>query len=212
MSRMRERARDNFPTVLLTLLSMLQAIALETLWGQVRDFDHLYHLSLEAVLGWWLVMLSLAAIILVWVYTAHLAMRFRFEPREFDAILPFFIGIAEFFMIEVARPDSLPQWLIAIAAVFAATQYIMRSMMRRARKDPDNQEFFDIVLPETPRETLVRAMRSVVLVLVGIWGLMWPFNLATSVVLLAAVSALNIFQFYAIGRFWRVAMNAGQKP
>lgn len=37
MQELRERARANLPTVLLTLLSIVQALALEILWTHVRE-------------------------------------------------------------------------------------------------------------------------------------------------------------------------------
>ncbi len=38
-SRMRDRVMTQFPVILLTLISIIQALALELLWGKVLDGD-----------------------------------------------------------------------------------------------------------------------------------------------------------------------------
>ncbi len=50
MDNIRNRARENFPSVLLTLLSIIQAIALESLWDHARDRPELYGYSWDALL------------------------------------------------------------------------------------------------------------------------------------------------------------------
>ncbi len=55
MSSMRDRARAQFPMILLTLISIIQALALELLWSQVTDSAFLYELNTAALLGWGMV-------------------------------------------------------------------------------------------------------------------------------------------------------------
>jgi len=52
MSDNAERARRLVPTIILTVLSMIQAIALELYWGSIRDSDFLWAGGWEAVIGW----------------------------------------------------------------------------------------------------------------------------------------------------------------
>ncbi len=52
MNSIRMRAREQFPSVLLTLLSIIQAIALESLWDHARHRPELYSVSWDALLGW----------------------------------------------------------------------------------------------------------------------------------------------------------------
>ena len=57
MNSIRERAKEHFPTVLLTLLSIVQALALELFWSHLVDAEGLYQLSWFAVL-WWIQILA----------------------------------------------------------------------------------------------------------------------------------------------------------
>jgi len=52
MDSIRNRATDQFPMVLLTLLSIVQALALEFLWDHLRNRPDLYEYSWIALLGW----------------------------------------------------------------------------------------------------------------------------------------------------------------
>ena len=52
MNTIRIRAKDQLPMVLLTLLSIVQALALELLWGYVSSETYLYESSWLALIGW----------------------------------------------------------------------------------------------------------------------------------------------------------------
>ena len=52
MKSIRDRAKKRFPTVLLTLLSIVQALALEFLWDHSRHRPELYEATATALLGW----------------------------------------------------------------------------------------------------------------------------------------------------------------
>ena len=67
MESIRNRARENLPSVLLTLLSIVQAIALETLWEHTIHRQEIFEVSLTATLGWLQITVSLLIIILVWL-------------------------------------------------------------------------------------------------------------------------------------------------
>jgi len=45
VSVIRDRAKEHFPMVFLTLLIIVQALALELLWSHVRGADYLFELS-----------------------------------------------------------------------------------------------------------------------------------------------------------------------
>ena len=51
-SLVRARAKAQMPTVLLTLLSILQALALELLWTHIREHGYLMTTSWGAALSW----------------------------------------------------------------------------------------------------------------------------------------------------------------
>ena len=51
MESIRNRARENLPSVLLTLLSIVQAVALETLWSHVTERQDLFDTGLPPLVG-----------------------------------------------------------------------------------------------------------------------------------------------------------------
>ena len=52
MDSMRNRAKDIFPMVLLTLLSIVQALALEFLWDHTPQRADLFELSVAVIPDW----------------------------------------------------------------------------------------------------------------------------------------------------------------
>ena len=52
MSRIRQRAHEHFPAVLLTLISIIQALALELLWGKITGTESLWQADMVALVGW----------------------------------------------------------------------------------------------------------------------------------------------------------------
>ena len=120
MSSIRNRAKDHFPMVLLTLLSIVQALALELLWSQVRETYAAYQeVSLVATTWWIQVAATFLGLVLIWVVYAANAMRFRWVPATSDSVYPFLIGVIEFMLVEALEPGRTGLWLVLIATVFA---------------------------------------------------------------------------------------------
>ncbi len=142
MNTMRTRAKEHFPTVLLTLLSIVQALALELLWGHVVATGYLYSLSWMSALAWLQITATFVGLVLVWVVYASNVTRFIWVPSTSDSVLPFMIGVLEFMLVETLGPDEVGQWLICMAVIFAGMQWIGHSTMRRAREDDANAAFF----------------------------------------------------------------------
>lgn len=138
--------------VLLTLLSIVQALALELLWGEVRQSAELYVMTLAALIGWLQVFVALTGIILIWLTYASIVMRFRWVPTTVDSIVPFLIGILEFVMVDSLDLAVLGRWFLLLATIFATMIVVSHATMRRARRDPDNAEFFQTVQPATLRD------------------------------------------------------------
>lgn len=76
---MRNRAKEIFPMVLLTLLSIVQALALEFLWDHTRHRSDLFELSIAVIPGWlqlsghqgWFRVVVLAAVFVAIGYETH---------------------------------------------------------------------------------------------------------------------------------------------
>lgn len=94
MSKIRRRATKQLPSVLLTLLSIIQAIALESLWERTIHRQEFFEASWIATLGWLQVTVTFSVIVLIWIVYIALLMRFRWTPALTDLALPFAVGIA----------------------------------------------------------------------------------------------------------------------
>jgi hypothetical protein len=115
MDTIRNRAKEKFPMVLLTLLSIVQALALEFLWDHVRHRAEIFEISVIAFLGWLQIGASLIVIILIWLMYAGMLMRFRWTPTVTDSIWPFLVGLIQFLMIEIMGAEKLALWVIVLA-------------------------------------------------------------------------------------------------
>lgn len=203
MDRIKNRARKQFPAVLLTLLSIVQAIALESLWNKLVGHPDLFAPTLQALQSWLQFTISLGVIILLWLTYVGLTIRFRWAPAFSDSILPFLIGLVEFLLIELIEPGKLGVWVLTLALVAALSIAIDFRFMRRARLDPDNSEFFDSVLPATWRDFIPQVLVVAFAISAGLWLIydetrIW-FSLLTLLVALAAVLQNAFFQ----ASYWR---------
>ncbi len=65
MSKFRARAKDQFPTVMLTLLGIIQALALELIWAHLTEAPSLYTFTFSAVMMWLQIIATLIGIFLI---------------------------------------------------------------------------------------------------------------------------------------------------
>lgn len=200
----KNRARDNFPTVQLTLLSIVQAIALEEIWHQMQASLYLYEASWLSLFGWLQITISLLSIILVWLLYADLVMRFRFNPTVLDTILPFFVGLIQFLLIAMATPETLGQWTMVLAALLAIVGYISHKTMRRARQDEHNEAIFKNISPATKRDLMNRAFFVVTFLLAGLWLFISGDQGYIALTVLLAIFGRMSYLLRMISRFWRV--------
>jgi hypothetical protein len=203
---MRARAKAHMPMVLLTLLSIVQALALELLWGHVQEQDYLLALSWPALLGWIQIGATLLGILLIWLVYTSMVMRFRWVPTTSDSVFPFLIGIIEFILIATLGPDTIGQWCLMLGVIFGVTTWVSQGILRRAREDGENAEFFTTVTRARLRDYRLQITVVVVLAAFGVslwitghqgWGALLALAFAT-----ASLAA----QALEINRFWRRSM------
>jgi hypothetical protein len=207
METMRIRATDLFPAVLLTILSMIQALALELLWTRVRESSYLWDLHWDALLGWSQAAAMILGFLLVWLFYISIVMRFRWLPSLQDSVVPFGIGILEFSLIDLMGPDSLGPWLYVMALIFAASTWASHTIFRRARQDPENREFFESVRPASIRDF---APSIGVVAGIGLLGLVLQVSGSRGWLALGAVLATIAVLAYQIDqtrRFWERSMS-----
>lgn len=152
MSKMRSRALTQFPTVLVTLVSIIQALALELMWSKIISSDYLWNLTIESVIAWGTISVSLLGILQIWVLYSTLVIGFTWRPTLRDSILPFLLGIQEFTMVSLIGPQFNALWLYVLASLFLFANYIAHISFRRARLEPDNEPFFRGREPATWRD------------------------------------------------------------
>jgi hypothetical protein len=206
MQSIRNRAKDRFPTVLLTLLSIVQAVALEFLWDHSRHRADLYEANVEAVMGWLQIAASLNVIILIWLAYAGMVMRFKWTPTTADSVWPFFVGLIQFLLIDLMGPDNVGRWLIVLAVLFALMNVVNHLAMRRARQDEANSEFFAVFDPATIKDFIPLIIVVTVLTVAGafLWNSAnsgWPAIAALFVILIGLLS-----EVHNASRYWRVSM------
>jgi hypothetical protein len=203
LETIRTRATELLPSVLLKLLSMIQALALELLWTRVRETPELWALDWGAFLGWLQVVVLLLGLLQVWLFYLCVLMRFQWVPTLVDLTLPFGIGILEFSLIDLLGLDRIGPWFVVLAAIFAVALWASHGIFRRARRDPANREFFDAVETATLRDFAAPLAAIAVLALLGIAlhfaGGRGVLGLAA---LLVAIAALT-HQVDSLRRSWR---------
>ncbi len=198
-----QRAKDHLPAVLLTLLSIVQALALELLWGHIMETQALYQLSFISVLSWLQVLTTLFGIFLIWLIYSSIVMRFRWVPSTRDSLLPFVVGLVEFALIANLGPQSLGPWFVILAVTFALVAWIGQVTMRRARLDGENEEYFRDIAPATWRDHLPALATVCLLLLLG--GTFWLSSHQGWFAMLAVSIALAVLlvQLWLSDVFWQ---------
>ncbi len=203
MNVLRERAKEHFPTVLLTLLSIVQALALELLWTHLREANYLVEPSWSSAISWMQLIATFLGLVLIWVVYASNVMRFRWVPATSESVYPFVIGILEFMLIENLGPDEVGSWLVYLALIFGTMTWVTHSNMRRARQDTDNETVFRNYAPAELRDFYPKIIILCVLVLVGIYLRISGNQGWLAMLAVLATNGLLGWQFYATALFWR---------
>ena len=206
MNAMRERAKEHFPTVLLTLLSIVQALALELLWAHLHESDYLFEPSWIAILSWVQIAATLLAIVLIWVVYASNVMRFRWVPVTSDSVYPFVIGLLEFLLIDTLGPDEIGPWLILMGLVFGVMHWVAQTTMRRARGDADNAAFFANRTPAQLGDFYPQIAVVCVFASVGAYVMINGDRGAEAMLALLATNGLLAWQFREAANFWRYSV------
>jgi len=203
VNRMRDRAKEHFPSVLLTLLSIVQALALELLWSHLRETSYLFEPSWVMAIAWVQIVATFLGLVLIWVVYASNVMRFRWVPVTSDSVYPFLIGIMEFMLIEALGPDEVGLWLVYLALIFGMMTWVSHANMRRARQDADNEAFFSRFEPAVLRDFYPQIAIVCALVLAGVYLRTSGHQGWFAMLALLATNGLLGWQFYTSASFWR---------
>jgi len=208
----RQRAKDNFPTVLLSILGIMQALALEILWSKIQEIDYLFDFSMVSVIAWGQIVATFLVVVIVWVIYSSSAMRLRWVPSTIDSVFPFLVGLLEFTVIENIDPYNPSIWLMLIALVFVSMYWVSHSIMRSARRDPDNTFFFKGVLPAKLSDFRKESTIVITLALTSCYFLLSSNN--SELILFIPIFAVNVlllFELYRAEIYW-ARSTAEEKP
>ncbi len=203
MNTMRDRAKEHFPTVLLTLLSIVQALALELLWSHLRETAYLFQPSWITAISWLQILATFIGLVLIWVVYANNVMRFRWVPVTSDSVYPFLIGLIEFMLIESLGPDEIGLWFMFLALIFGMMTWVGHTNMRRARQDSDNEDFFSSYEPAELRDFYPAITIVLALMFVGVYLLISGNQGLLAMFALLATNGMLGWQFYSSALFWR---------
>ena len=84
-----KRARELLPAIIITVLSMIQALALELYWSRFQEAEQLWLGGAAAAIGWLQFALILLGIIAIWLLYVSLMLRFTWIPSMADTTVPF---------------------------------------------------------------------------------------------------------------------------
>ena len=203
----RDRAKNQLPTVLLTLISIVQALALELLWGKILESGTLHVWSLGSITDWLQVVATFTGLVLVWVLYANNIMRFRWVPNTLDSIAPFFIGLLQFSLVNWIGPSSVGKWIMTLAVIFALMATIMQHIMRMAREDGDNDPFFAGLSRATWRDFLDVIVISAVMFACGLAIQVTGYRGVGTPIFVLVCWGLLMLQLIRAHRFWMVGVN-----
>ena len=206
MNAMRDRTKEHFPTVLLTLLSIVQALALELLWSHLSETDYLFESSWISAISWVQILATLLGLILIWVVYANNVMRFRWVPVTSDSVYPFLIGLIEFVLIETLGPEEIGVWFMFMALMFGMMIWVAHAHMRRARLDIENEAFFSSYKPAKFRDFYPQMTIVCALLLGGVYLLVSGNQGLLAMFALLAVNSMLGWQFYTAALFWKTTV------
>jgi hypothetical protein len=209
MQNVRERAKHQFPSVLLTLLSIIQALALEVLWSSVHDHPHLWAGGFPAFVGWLQVATVLGGIVLVWLVYVSIVLRVVWVPSVGDTVYPFIIGVMEFWMADMLGPEHMHIWFFLLAALFAISTRSSMLAFKAARRDPINDELFAGYSAYSTRDRNVTIGFVGTLVLSGVVVLVFGSDGWVALGCLVAALATLAGQYWFLLDYWNRSLGDG---
>lgn len=203
------RARELLPAVLMTLLSIVQALAFETLWSTARESDLLFAGGLGAWIGWLQVVAVFQGIVVIWLFYIGIVMRFSWVPSTWDSVAPFVLGALELGMIELIELGHLASWFYVLAAIFAFSTWISRRMFAAGAQDPTNPELAARMQSETSIDRAVPFVFVGALVVLGGIVQLAGSDGRAAVVCVVFANLLLLGQGALIQHYWRAWVGGG---
>ncbi len=211
MQSMRTRAKENLPHVLLTLLSIIQALALELFWTELQGLQLGFEPTWTSLMTWTQVATTFLGILVIWIVYATTVMRFSWVPSISDSVVPFFVGLLQFVLIESLGTQNAAAWFFSLAVIVLVMHAQSHAIMRRARQDPDNAEFFRQIAPATKRDFVPPLIMVLSLLTVATYMFIEPGSKVTAGFGYFGGLLLLVWHLVFMNFFWRRTMGELKK-
>ena len=212
MNDIRNRVRSNVPAVVLTLLGIIQALALEQLWTHVLHSDVLYVLNWQTLTTWTQIFTTLIAIILVWLVYAVNVTRFRWLPTVYEFILPFWVGFIQLLVIQALATTAIGFWFILMGVLFGTMIWIAQTTLRKARLDGGNASFFATIPPATWSDFLPALTIIGLILTFGLYAAIFKTGDLTNLSMLLIMLLFACLHFKALTDGWQRSLSPNDNP
>ena len=212
MNDIRNRVRSNVPAVVLTLLGIIQALALEQLWTHVLHSDVLYALNWQTLTTWTQIFTTLIAIILVWLVYAVNVTRFRWLPTVYEFILPFWVGFIQLLVIQALATTAIGFWFILMGVLFGTMIWIAQTTLRKARLDGGNASFFATIPPATWSDFLPALTIIGLILTFGLYAAIFKTGDLTNLSMLLIMLLFACLRFRALTDGWQRSLSPNDNP
>jgi hypothetical protein len=117
LSRLIETVPASFSSSYLTLVSLIQGVALGLLALKFPDiFSNLSNFTFVAFVAFFYAVLTLVVLVIVWHEYVLSAQEFWWEIKWWDSLIPFTLGLGEFLMIEyLGKGPDYDAWFFSTA-------------------------------------------------------------------------------------------------
>jgi hypothetical protein len=191
---------------MLTLLSIVQAIALESFWSNALELNLNLNPTLLNITAWLLSIVTLLLIVLVWLISVTLVMRFEWTPSVTDLTQPFFVGLGQLLLIEAMMPQRISAWFAVLALFFLFVYFSSQGAYRRARNDAHNSQFFAGLQRATWRDHLRNLTYVALLAVWAGWLYLYPELGWISTIALVTSAVVCLGQLRMLTVFWHRSM------
>ena len=212
MDATRNRARELLPQVLLTVQSIIQALALEVLWSSMMESPHLWNGGMAAWIGWIQVSAVFLGIVVMWIFFISLVLRYTWTPTVSDSVVPFVLGMLEFSFAEMLSPEFLPLWFFVLALIFLGASATSGMILKRALADEANREMREAFDYSSKRAVWLASLLIGTLIVAGMAvAISGPRGWAALLGVIAA-NVVLLAQAQSIRGYWNRSLVEDQAP
>lgn len=169
MEAIRKRAKELFPSIYLTLVSIIQSLALGYLLSSLKDSQQFWTLNSESLIAWLQIAAMCQIIFLIWHEYVVGVISFQWVLGISDSIIPFGFGISQFALISFINPSTLYLWLYSMGVLNGIALFAYKNMYRKAKRDTDNEEVLKVVDSCQRFTEIIVAVAGVVFIVAGLW-------------------------------------------